>query len=170
MVDGLATLPSSPLERRVIMNKATQKAIRDALKEKGIKVGGRTSPEKLADLAKEHGIKVGTPHKSIVPDSYKKEYGKLGHCNDELAVLLKEFTTAADGGLDVSAMGKVARANSIDLGRWSHLNSGQQRMNLGNVLRARLKRNEHVEVGDSVWNEGNYPEEKKARKGKKAAQ
>jgi hypothetical protein len=37
--------------------------------------------------------------------------------------------------------------NGLDLAKWAHLNPGQQRMNLGNVLRARLRRDEPVQIG-----------------------
>lgn len=39
----------------------------------------------------------------------------------------------------------VARENRVPF-RWAHLNQGMQRMNLGNVLRGMLARNEPVSV------------------------
>jgi len=121
-----------------------------------------TKPVAVADDA-------NTSTKSIVPKNYKELYGKAGNCGDELAAALKEAVAhdaGKDGktpkGIDEKKMAAVAKANSIDMGRWSGLNIGQQRMNLGNVLRNRLKRGEFVQVGDDKWNEGSVAEKKSA--------
>lgn len=45
-----------------------------------------------------------------------------------------------------SALVEIAHENSIEF-RWGHLNRGMQRMNLGNVLRGRLRRGERTTVG-----------------------
>lgn len=81
---------------------------------------------------------------SIVPNGYKAIYqSQGGHCGDELA--------ATFASLDASQWPLVAKQNGIDFNRWSHLNNGQQRMNLGNVLRGKLRRGDSVQIGDQTF-------------------
>lgn len=101
---------------------------------------------------------------SIVPDHYKKLYGKEQNNGDELAQALKDHLTDKQGNCDVAALEACMIANGIEGGRWLHLNVGQRRMNFGNVLRGRLKNGEHVVVGSDEWN----APEKKTRKAKTA--
>jgi len=83
----------------------------------------RTKKDKQATQA--------TP-KSVVPKSYKQQYGKTQNCGDEVAQSLS--------GHPHSAIVTVGTINGIDVEkRWGHLNPGMQRMNLGNVLRAMVK-------------------------------
>ncbi len=97
----------------------------------------------------EDAPKVGA---SIVPNVYKKRYGKAGNCGDEMAAVLTDATTDDKGKTVVSKLVDVMDANGIDTSRWENLNIGQRRMNLGNVLRARITRGEFVNVGDAEWN------------------
>lgn len=57
------------------------------------------------------------------------------HCGDDVA--------SAMLGLTHDELAPLAKENGIDFTRWSHLNPGMQRMNLGNVLRRMHKA--HVE-------------------------
>lgn len=74
--------------------------------------------------------------KSVVPTKYRQEYGSKGNNGDHIATLLKESDLAA-----------VADANGIDLTRWAGKNVGMVRMNLGNVIRGRVRRGEKVMLG-----------------------
>jgi hypothetical protein len=87
--------------------------------------------------------------KSIIPDAYRSQYKKVKgvktesgapavHCGDGLAGLM--------AGLDNDAIAKVGRENKVDVAKWSKLNPGQVRMNLGNVLRGMIRRGEKVTV------------------------
>ena len=80
-----------------------------------------------------------------IPSEYRASYGQDQHCGDELALALKE--------INIAELGYVAKQNNLvdKWESWSHLNNGQKRMNLGNVLRGRLKRGERVEVSSMVW-------------------
>lgn len=81
---------------------------------------------------------------SIVPLAAKARYAAHGGtCGDELA--------EAFAAVDPALWAQVATQNGVDFGRWSHLNPGQQRMNLGNVLRGKLRRGEQVRVLDETF-------------------
>ena len=127
----------------------TTDEIRLALIAAGHKVAKKAKRETVVRIAEQAGmwrVHAG----SVVPDSYKIAYGPEQSCGDEIADLLK--------GEDVHA---VAKANGIDAddkwgeGRRAHgkspLNPGMVRMNLGNVLRGRVKRGEYVVVGQYEW-------------------
>lgn len=89
---------------------------------------------------------------SIVPDAYKKKYGKLGNCGDDMAGVLTAATTDEKGKTVPSKLVAVMSENGLDTSRWEKLNIGQRRMNLGNVLRSRIKRGEFVTVAGTDWN------------------
>jgi len=76
---------------------------------------------------------------SVVPLAAKARYkAHGGTCGDAMAEAFR--------GCDQTEWAAVASANGIDFSRWSHLNNGQQRMNLGNVLRGKLRRGEQVDI------------------------
>lgn len=80
----------------------------------------------------------------VVPAHFKARYGKEQNCGDDVAKHLV--------GCEVEFLQDVADANGIDFHRWDHCNRGQLTMNLGNVLRGRIKRGEYVIVGITEWN------------------
>lgn len=53
-----------------------------------------------------------------------------------------------DLGIVISQIGieKVAEINGIDLGRYGHLDNGRRRMVVGNILRARQRKGEPVQL------------------------
>ena len=129
----------------------TNEEILAALKEAGIKVAKKASRATMVRLLEQAGM--WSVHAgSVVPDSYKLLYGKEQHCGDDIAELLKEEDVAS-----------VAQANGIDSNeKWGEgrvakgktaLNPGMVRMNLGNVLRGRVKRGEYVVIGATEYNE-----------------
>ena len=71
---------------------------------------------------------------SVVPPKYKQRYGTKANCGDELANALDGIDPASD------VWPRLAADNGIDWSRWSHLNNGMRRMNLGNVLRNMAKK------------------------------
>ena len=71
---------------------------------------------------------------SVVPPKYKQRYGTKANCGDELANALDGIDPASD------VWPRLAADNGIDWSRWSHLNNGMRRMNLGNVLRNLAKK------------------------------
>lgn len=105
---------------------------------------------------------------SIVPARYKERYGKEQNCGDEMASVLSDYVnheeqvaTDDKGGtktvkcVSITACQEVAEANDLidRFTAWANLNPGQIRMNLGNVLRGRIKRGEAVTVGEREWPE-----------------
>lgn len=82
-------------------------------------------------------------NKSVVRQPYKDQYRTKGSgqgCGDRLDVAIRD---ALEG--DEASLTKIAKANNIPY-VWQALNRGLQRMNLSNVLRARVKRGESVDV------------------------
>jgi hypothetical protein len=68
---------------------------------------------------------------------YRERYGKEASCGDEIAQAL--------AGIKGDDLANLAERNDINLvERWGHLNPGQQRMCLGNVLRTRVRRGEKI--------------------------
>lgn len=70
---------------------------------------------------------------SIELDGGKKR--RVIDCNDEVAQMLRDKYNDAE-------LEAVAREHGLEdqWKRWSHLSRGQRRMNLGNVLRGKLRR------------------------------
>jgi len=169
-------------------------ALREALKEADVTFGNRSGPARLVELAVENGIEVvdtdgkvlldeeGNPPEdedseggdedaeeeeggNIVPEKYRKRYGKEQNCGDEVALVFKDFVTVTVSvdGKDVeqcseTALVEVCDFNGVDYHKWDHLkNIGMKRMNLGNILRGKIKRGEKVVIGSRVW-EAREPE------------
>ncbi|RPJ29570.1 MAG: hypothetical protein EHM33_00450 [Chloroflexi bacterium] len=90
-----------------------------------------------------------TPNRSVVPTRWVKAYAKSqlkGTCGDQIAYQLDEITKT-DGKADLAKIRALGAANSIDVDlRWGARNVGMKRMNLGNVLRGRIKRGEPVHL------------------------
>lgn len=79
---------------------------------------------------------------SVISPQQKAAYGKEANNGDQFAKALKEAVT------DEASLKAVAAENDIDGDRWDHLNFGMQRMNLGNVLRGMVNKNEEpVTIG-----------------------
>lgn len=131
------------------MSEARIKALKEALKEAGVKYHPRHGLEKLEEIAAANSITVASKviKGSVVPAHYKKDYGPTQSCNDEVANFMKEAATDDKGKADLAALKKIAADNGVDFGKWEHLNIGMARMNLSNVLRGKLKRNEQVTIG-----------------------
>lgn len=102
---------------------------------------------------------------NIVPLKYRQKYGTPQHCGDEVALVFKDFVTVTVqiGEKSVeqcseTALVEVCDANGVDYHKWDHLkNIGMKRMNLGNILRGKIKRGERVQIGERVW-EAREPE------------
>ena len=92
---------------------------------------------------------------SIIPQHYRERYGADQNCGDKMATLLTEEVTD-EGKVNATLARNVAVANGVedrfDVWLTKGLNPGQLRMNLGNVLRGKLRRGELVTVGDQRFN------------------
>lgn len=130
--------------------------IKSALNTAGVVFNKRHGLAKLTALAAEHGLDTTKARvsNSIVPEKFKKRYGKDHNCGDELASVMRDACNDKKGKCDERKLAEVMAQNSIAGDRWAGLNLGQQRMNLGNVLRNRLKNGEFVQVGEIKFNDG----------------
>lgn len=73
--------------------------------------------------------------KSVVKAAYKASYKENGgNCGDALSKALKAAYDSND-----KAFTKICQENGFDPKRWSHLNTGMQRMCLSNSLRGSFK-------------------------------
>jgi hypothetical protein len=102
--------------------------------------------------------------KQVVPQVYRARYkanGDASSCGDDMSQLLKAATTVqGEKGkpyCDIGAVQAIAEANELDGKFWGYVNSGLNtgmvRMNIGNLLRGKINREEHVIVGGTVWND-----------------
>ena len=112
----------------------------------------KTAPKKATVAKKAAPKKVEEKQAGgIVKMSFKERYKAIGDgnsCGDNLSKELSAFTKPDGKKVNMERVAEVAKANDIDLGRWSHLNAGQVRMNLGNVLRTKVRRDkESVKIG-----------------------
>lgn len=121
-----------------------------------VKFGARSGVVRLINLAFENEIEVPMEEDSsktgnVVGKGYREKYGKSQHCGDDIAHLLRDELDKMKSGEERSAkLDEIATANDIDLGRWSHLNLGMQRMNLGNVLRGKVNNGTDVRIGKTT--------------------
>lgn len=86
--------------------------------------------------------------KTVVPFKYRLQYGPDQNCGDTVARLLSDYVRDENGKVDTDRLSEVANRNGVDLGKWSHLNLGMVRMNLGNVLRGRVRNGATVHIGN----------------------
>lgn len=112
--------------------------LRAALKAVGVKTEAKTKEAILGKFATTPFL---TTPNTRVPVIYKMKYGASADCGDEIAALLKEVD-----------LFKVADENNINISRWAGKNNGMLRMNLGNVLRGRVRRGEHVVINGKTFN------------------
>lgn len=88
---------------------------------------------------------------SVVKMRYKKQYGKDASCQDAMAVAVNAFIRTSEG-ISIDKLYRLATDNGLDVGRWEHLNIGQQSMSIRNCLRGTLRRGERdVVVGNQVF-------------------
>lgn len=88
---------------------------------------------------------------NVVPLHYKQKYGAAQNCGDAVSTHLVR-PAGMDQDVHLAFLADVADANEILFSRWDHCNYGQKVMNLGNVLRGKIKRGEYVIVGTTEWN------------------
>lgn len=96
---------------------------------------------------------------NIVPLKYRQKYGTPQHCGDQVALVFKDFVTVtvqvgekAVEQCSETALVEVCDSNGVDYHKWDHLkNIGMKRMNLGNILRGKIKRGERVQIGETIW-------------------
>lgn len=99
----------------------------------------------LTAAAEEAALRKG----SVIPNEYRYQYGADQNCGDEMASALTDACTV-DGKVSVPKVEQIASDNGVadrfDAWLARDLNPGMLRMNLGNVLRGKLRRGEAVVV------------------------
>lgn len=123
--------------------------IKDILEGMGVAVDDDLPRYMLIRLAEQYRVFRGK--NTAVPESYKREYGAEASCNDDVAVVIRQFIDDHDLGV-VEAVNIIKADNGIPLSRWGNLNPGMQRMNLGNTLRGKIRNGFYVRVGSTEWN------------------
>jgi len=99
----------------------------------------------------------GPGNSGVMRYNYYKQYrANGGSCGDGLAEAMAAYCQMADTGktgkanrtiTDIERVLEVASENGIDAkAKWGHLNNGMVRMNLSNVLRAKLAKGEKVTI------------------------
>lgn len=120
---------------------------------------------------------------SKVRERYKKAYAqtetKTG-CADEVDVAFRAKTDGKEGEELLEVLRKIADDNKVDpekFDRWTKIrnrdgstNTGMVRMNLSNVLRAKLRRGEKVKIGSETWAADPAKAEEAKKKSAKAAE
>lgn len=124
----------------------TDDALRAAIKKSGKatpqRLGKAKDRKALIKLARD--LALWDYRGDVVPAAQKAKYGKAQTCGDSVAELLRQT--------DFDWLTAVANANDIRIDRWAHCNYGQTVMNLGNVLRGKIRRGEYVVIGTTEWN------------------
>jgi hypothetical protein len=161
---------AAPADKPAKAAKASTKAKAAAKTKKAPKAKGDEDAEDAEDAEEgEEGEEAegDGEGRSVVKRKYKQAYKP--HDDTSGDDFSQAFIAAAesDGRLDMDALAGIAKANGLDLGRWSHLNPGMQRMNLGNVLRGMQRKGTTVVIGKLKF-EG-LPQPEKPAKTPKAA-
>lgn len=86
---------------------------------------------------------------NVVPKKYRDEYkarGDASCCGDEFSQLFKTVVASSDSKtIDAGKLNEIGGANGIDvMARWGQRNVGMRRMNLGNMLRTKLKKDGEI--------------------------
>lgn len=85
---------------------------------------------------------------SIVKPKYRKIYQpKQDSCGDTLADDMRDYLTVEEEGIksiDLRKLRRLADANGVWNPRYANLNAGQQRMNVGNRLRALVRNGREI--------------------------
>lgn len=145
--------PNGQIE--VDVDKVDIDELRTRLKDAEVSFHGRTGIVKLVGLAIENDISVETeePAKTgnVIDKGYREKYGRDQNCGDQVVAAFKAAVGEGSEDQRDTELRKVADQNGIDYDRWSHLNIGMRRMNLGNVLRGMINRGEAVTIGGQTW-------------------
>jgi len=108
-------------------------------------------PKAAKKAANTRKAKAASSGKGIIGPEYRKEYAvdrKNKTASGNPTVSNGDRIAQAMRGLDLDACSKVAKENKLQdkFSGWAKLNPGQQRMNLGNVLRGLVRKGEGATV------------------------
>ena len=88
---------------------------------------------------------------SIIKPQYKAKYKKNGDysCGDDLALEIKAYI-APKGKVDLKLLREIAEVNAVWKDNYAQLNAGQQRMTIGNRLRAKHRNGDRLDIGGAI--------------------
>jgi len=90
----------------------------------------------------------------VMTDKFMLKYGRSGNCGDDVAeALAMAVTDGTSGRFNEMKYRQVADDNMVAIDKWGHLNNGQRRMLLGNVLRGKIRRGGTVKINGGVFQE-----------------
>lgn len=92
---------------------------------------------------------------SIIKDKYKARYKANGDysCGDQLAQEIREYVAATVNGrimVNLQRLKEIAVTNGVWKDSYGKLNAGQQRMTVGNCLRAKMVQGDRIDVGGVI--------------------
>ena len=128
----------------------------------------KTAKRKVTKVTKSGKVIKG----NVIAPEFRAKYGKLGTCGDAFAAAMGKYL--APKGVDIedkrAALLALGDENGIDVDvKWPGKNTGMIRMNLGNVLRARVHGGERVVIpGVRTW-DAKQPKAKAPQSESKAA-
>lgn len=93
---------------------------------------------------------------SIIKSKYRERYKKNGDfsCGDDIADELRAVIAEVHKGkmrVDLAKLKAVAVKNTVWKESYGLLNAGQQRMTIGNRLRAKFKMGEELDIGGAIY-------------------
>tara|TARA_R110000751_G_scaffold267921_1_gene367668 strand:- start:75 stop:785 length:711 start_codon:yes stop_codon:yes gene_type:complete len=145
--------------------KAKEAKSAEAVGKKALKDAAKVEKREAREAAKAQmaeDIKNGVRRGTVIDAAAKAAYGKEANNGDIFASALKGAVT------DLDTLTEIAAENGIDAARWSQLNFGMQRMNLGNVLRGMQTKHElgkgtaQVSIGGTLIGTTTAKEKKEA--------
>jgi hypothetical protein len=87
---------------------------------------------------------------SVVKADFRARYAEHGGSSgDELSVRLRKHLETDDGTIDLAKLRALAETNDVWSERYAGLNAGMQRLNVGNRLRALVRRGGKIKWGAS---------------------
>lgn len=113
-----------------------------------------TAPPPTIEERIDEGIKQTIIKGSIIKPKYKDRYKKNGFsCGDYISGELREYVVVLVEGrsrLSLERLREVAETNGVWRDSYKLLNPGQQRMNVGNRLRAKYEAGDPIDIGGSI--------------------
>lgn len=92
---------------------------------------------------------------SIIKSKYREQYKKHDFsCGDDIADEIRAYIAVVKGGkmrVDLARLKEVAVKNNVWKESYGLLNAGQQRMTIGNRMRAKFKMGEELDIGGVPW-------------------
>lgn len=147
-LDAKSVLAEAEAEATKVAN--TTAAVHEATAQKPAPKAATQKPAKVKLTAEEADKLLdgdAPASKSVVKSRYRELYRPFNHTNgDDVGKRLTAAVINSDGSINRDKLRKVAELNGVWNGRYEDNNVGMARMNVGNRLRAKVRKG-HVPVG-----------------------